>query len=53
MANHFHMTWKLSPARLEHWMDLAGVRSLTPWAARPAWIEGADRPLPLVKLLGE
>ena len=50
-ANHLHMTWKLPPARLEHWMDLTGVRSVTPWIARPAWIEGVDRPMPLLKLL--
>ena len=50
-ANHFHMTWGLRPARLEHWMDLTGVLSVTPWAARPAWIEGVDRPLPLTYIL--
>jgi L-fucose isomerase len=32
-------------------MDLANVLSVTPWQARPAFIEGADRPLPLVYLL--
>jgi len=51
-ANHFHMTWGLSPARLEHWMDMTGVLSVTPWAARPPWIEGVDRPRPLLHLLG-
>ncbi len=50
-ANHFHMTWNLSTARVQYWMDLTGVRSVTPWAARPAFIEGTDRPTPLVKLL--
>ena len=50
-ANHFHMTWNLAPRRLEHWMDLANVLSVTPWQARPAFIEGTDRPLPLVYLL--
>lgn len=50
-ANHFHMTWGLPVSRLQYWMDLTGVTSLTPWAARPAFIEGTDRPLPLVKLL--
>jgi len=50
-ANHFHMTWGLSPARLEYWMDLAGVLSCTPWTGRPAWIEGVDRPVPLLHLL--
>jgi len=50
-ANHFHMTWNLAPRRLEHWMDLANVLSVTPWQARPAFIEGTDRPLPLAYLL--
>ena len=51
-ANHFHMIWNLAPARLEHWMDLANVLSVTPWQARPALVEGTDRPLPLVYLVG-
>jgi len=51
-ANHFHMTWNLRPARLQHWMDLAGVLSVTPWQARPVFIPGTDRPLPLAYLLG-
>jgi len=50
-ANHFHMIWNLAPARLQHWMDLVGVLSVTPWQARPAFIEGVDRPVPLVYLL--
>ncbi len=50
-ANHFHMTWNLPVARLQHWMDLTGVLSVTPWAGRPAFIEGTDRPQPLVHLL--
>ncbi|WBL23354.1 hypothetical protein [Zunongwangia sp. HRR-M8] len=50
-ANHFHMTWDLKPARLQYWMDFVNVISLTPWAARPQFIEGKDRPLPLVYLL--
>ncbi|MEN6387064.1 MAG: hypothetical protein ABFD79_17935 [Phycisphaerales bacterium] len=50
-ANHLHMTWNLPVARLQHWMDLAGVNSVTPWAARPSFIEGTDRPLPLLKLI--
>ena len=50
-ANHFHMTWDLPTARVQYWMDLTGVRSVTPWAARPAFVEGTDRPTPLVKLL--
>ena len=50
-ANHFHMTWNLPPARLEHWMDLSNVLSLTPWASRPAFIEGVDRPTPLIHLM--
>ncbi|MCH7556719.1 MAG: hypothetical protein IIB56_04590, partial [Planctomycetes bacterium] len=31
-ANHFHMTWDLPVARLQHWMDLTGVLSVTPWS---------------------
>jgi len=50
-ANHFHMTWNLKPARLEHWMDMTGVLSATPWQARPGFIEGVDRPLPLLHVL--
>ena len=50
-ANHFHMTWNLRPSRLEHWMDLTNVLSVTPWQARPAFIEGVDRPAPLIHLL--
>ncbi|MCJ7751639.1 MAG: hypothetical protein MUQ65_11200, partial [Armatimonadetes bacterium] len=50
-ANHFHMTWGLKPARLQYWMDLANVLSVTPWQARPAYIEGVDRPQPLLYLL--
>jgi L-fucose isomerase len=50
-ANHFHMTWDLAPRRLEYWMDLANVLSVTPWQARPEFIEGTDRPLPLLYLL--
>ncbi len=46
-ANHFHMTWGLEPARLQYWMDLTNTLSATPWNARPAFIEGVDRPLPL------
>ena len=52
-ANHFHMTWNLPVARLQHWMDLTSVRSVTPWAARPKFIEGIDRPQPLVQLLND
>jgi L-fucose isomerase len=47
-ANHFHMTWNLPVSRLQYWMDLAGVISVTPWAARPSFVEGTDRPLPLI-----
>jgi L-fucose isomerase len=50
-ANHFHITWNLPVARLQYWMDLTGVLSVTPWAARPKFIEGVDRPEPLVHLL--
>jgi L-fucose isomerase len=51
-ANHLHMIWGLPAARLQHWFDLTGVQSLTPWAARPSFIEGVDRPKPLVSLIG-
>jgi L-fucose isomerase len=47
-ANHFHMTWDLPVSRLQYWMDLTGVISATPWAARPSFVEGIDRPLPLI-----
>jgi L-fucose isomerase len=50
-ANHFHMTWNLPVARLQHWMDMMGVLSVTPWAARPKFIEGVDRPQPLIHLI--
>ncbi len=50
-ANHFHMTWGLKPARLEFWMDLANVLSVTPWGSRPDYVEGIDRPQPLLYLL--
>jgi L-fucose isomerase len=50
-ANHFHMTWNLTVARLQYWMDLTGVSSVTPWANKPKFIEGIDRPQPLVNLL--
>lgn len=47
-ANHFHMTWGLSPSRLQYWMDLNNVLSSTPWGARPHFVEGVDRPAPLL-----
>jgi L-fucose isomerase len=50
-ANHFHMIWDLNVARLQYWMDLTNVLSVAPWQARPAFIEGVDRPSPLVYLL--
>lgn len=50
-ANHFHMTWNLKPAVLEYWMDLTNVLSLTPWQQRPAFIEGVDRPQPLIHII--
>jgi len=50
-ANHFHAIWGLEPARLQYWMDLANVLSVAPWSQRPAWIEGVDRPVPLLYLL--
>ena len=50
-ANHFHMTWGLAPARLEYWMDMTNVLSVTPWQARPSFVEGVDRPSPLLHLI--
>jgi L-fucose isomerase len=50
-ANHFHMTWNLKPARLQHWMDMTNVLSATPWAARPSFVEGTDRPQPLLHIM--
>jgi len=50
-ANHFHMTWGLKPARLQYCTDLTHVLSVTPWAKRPGYIEGVDRPAPLLHLI--
>ena len=50
-ANHFHMTWGLEPARLQYWMDLTDTLSATPWNARPAFVEGVDRPAPLLHIM--
>jgi L-fucose isomerase len=50
-ANHFHMIWNTPPARLQYWMDLANVLSVTPWAAKPIFDEKVDRPLPLMYLI--
>ena len=50
-ANHFHMTWGLKPSVLQYWMDLTNVLSVAPWQARPAFIEGIDRPQPLIHLI--
>ena len=50
-ANHFHMTWNLKPARLQHWMDMTDVLNVTPWVERPAFIPGVDRPTPLLHLI--
>ena len=50
-ANHFHKTWGLKPAVLQYWMDLSNVLSVAPWQARPAFIEGVDRPTPLMFLI--
>lgn len=50
-ANHFHASWNLAPARLEYWMDMTNVLSVAPWSHRPAWLEGVDRPLPMLYLL--
>jgi L-fucose isomerase len=50
-ANHFHMTWDLRPARLQYWMDLTNVLSVAPWAERPRFVPGVDRPQPLLHLI--
>jgi L-fucose isomerase len=50
-ANHFHMTWGLKPAPLQFWLDLCGVLSATPWQSRPAFVEGTDRPTPLLYVI--
>ena len=50
-ANHFHMTWNLRAARLQHWMDLTNVLSVVPWQGRPAFTPGVDRPQPLIHLI--
>ena len=49
-ANHLHMIQGLSAARLEYWMDLNNVLSQTGWSARPKFIEGVDRPIPMLYL---
>jgi L-fucose isomerase len=50
-ANHFHAVWGLKPCRLQYWMDMANVLSVAPWVKRPQWLEGTDRPQPLLFLL--
>jgi L-fucose isomerase len=50
-ANHFHMTWGLKPSRLQYWMDMNNVLSATPWAERPSFVEGTDRPTPLLYII--
>ncbi len=50
-ANHLHMTWNLPVPRLQFWMDMANVMSVTPWHERPAFVEKTDRPLPLLFVL--
>lgn len=50
-ANHLHMTWGLRPARLQYWMDLTNVLSVTPWQERPAFVPATDRPQPLYFLV--
>jgi L-fucose isomerase len=50
-ANHFHMTANLPVARMQHWMDMTNVLSVAPWAARPTFVEGTDRPKPLIHLI--
>ncbi len=49
-ANHLHMIQGLPVARLQYWMDLNNVLSQCGWSARPTFIEGTDRPIPLLYL---
>ena len=49
-ANHLHMIQGLSVARLQYWMDLNNVLSQATWSARPKFVEGVDRPTPLLYL---
>ena len=50
-ANHFHMTWNLKRNRLQYWMDMTNVLSVTPWKEMPLFQEDIDRPLPLLYLI--
>ncbi len=50
-ANHFHMTWNILAAKLQYWMDMANVLSVTPWEEMPGYREGIDRPQPLLYIL--
>ena len=49
-ANHVHSVWGLKPARLQHWMDMSGVRDghASRW---PVFRPGIDRPMPLRELV--
>lgn len=49
-ANHLHMIQGLPVARLQYWMDLNNVLSQSGWSARPKFIDGTDRPTPLLYL---
>lgn len=50
-ANHFHMTWGLKPARLQFWMDMTNTLCGANWSARPEFVEGVDRPTPLLYVI--
>jgi len=50
-ANHFHMTWNLKRSRMQFWMDMSNVLSVTPWEAKPNFEEGIDRPIPLLYII--
>ena len=43
-ANHFHMTWDLTPARLQYWMDLTNVLSSAPLGRAPGVHRGRRPP---------
>ena len=44
------MVQGLPVSRLQYWMDLNNVLSQATWSARPKFIEGVDRPTPLLYL---
>ena len=45
------MVQGLKPARLQFWMDLTNTFSASDWTARPSFVEGVDRPSPLLYVI--